>query len=167
MPKSEVEFNYSQKDLKELLKRTCGDVKNELWKHIIKFDIDLSPLQGQEFDMETPVESLQNKRLVFSLMLHFLGRSIFCSKPVHEKFKLLLKKRLKDSCNELDPSDYKDAIDKLSAAKSNHSTDEIIAPYNQLANDFQKWSNEKITWDQYVAEVSFREQIMTKLREMQ
>ncbi|CAF0994456.1 unnamed protein product [Brachionus calyciflorus] len=163
-PKAEVEFNFSEHNIKDLLKRTTEKADEKLWKNIIKFDIDLSIFHGYDCEMETPLDQLKNKRLVYSLILHFLGRSIFCSKQVHEKFKLLLKKRLKDSCNELDPSNYKKAIEKLSA-KSNHTIQEIMAPYNQLCSDFIKWSNEKITWDQHVEEVSFRETIMCKLRE--
>ncbi|RNA00255.1 hypothetical protein BpHYR1_035324 [Brachionus plicatilis] len=163
-PKAEVEFNFNDHNFKDLLKRTTENIDDKLWKHIVKFDIDLSALCGQDHDMNAPLDQLNNNRLVYSLILHFLGRSVFCSKQVHEKFKLLLKKRLKDSCNELDPSNYKKAIEKLSA-KSNHTIQEIMAPYNQMCEDFVKWSNEKITWDQHVEEVSFRETIMTKLRE--
>lgn len=163
-PKAEIEFNFNEHNFKDLLKRTTENINEKLWNNIIKFDIDLSALNGQDSDMNAQLDQLKNKRLVYSLILHFLGRSIFCSKQVQEKFRLLLKKRLKDSCNELDPNSYKRAIEKLSA-KSNHTIQEIMAPCNQMCEDFVKWSNEKITWDQHVEEVSFRETIMTKLRE--
>jgi hypothetical protein len=115
--------------------------------------------------MNTPLESLKNPRLVYSLIMHFLGRGIFCSKLVHERFKLLLKKRIKDSCNELDSMQfYKEKLNKLNAKKQ-HNIDEVIVPYTLVANDFQKWTNEPISWPDYLNELSVREVIMNKLRE--
>ena len=163
-PKAEIDFNFNENNFKDVLKRTTENIDDKLWRHILKFDIDLSVFRGQDSEIDAQLDQLKNKRLVYSLILHFLGRSIFCSKQIHEKFKQLLKKRLKDSCNELDPINYKRAIEKLSA-KSNHTVQEIMAPNNQICEDFVKWSNEKITWDQHVEEVSFREIIMSKLME--
>ncbi len=115
--------------------------------------------------MNTPLDSLKNPRLVYSLILHYLGRGIYCSKLVNERFKLLLKKRIKDSCNELDSMQfYKEKLVKLNAKKT-HIIDEVVVPYSMIANDFQKWTNESITWGDYVSELSVREIIMTKLRE--
>jgi hypothetical protein len=163
-PKAEVEFNLSSRTLKDLLKKTTENVEDKVWKQVFNFDIDFSVFRGYDYDMSTPLEELKNKRLVYSLILHYLGRGILCSKPVYDKFKLLLKRRLKDATNELDPSNYKSEVIKLSS-KSNHTVEEIMAPYNQMAVDFQKWTDEKITWEQYIAEISFRETVMSKLRE--
>jgi len=59
---------------------------------------------------------------------------------------------------------YKEKLVKLNAKKT-HIIDEVVVPYSMIANDFQKWTNESITWGDYVSELSVREIIMTKLRE--
>ena len=115
--------------------------------------------------MNSPLDSLKNPRLVYSLIMHYLGRGIFCSKLVHERFKLLLKKRVKDSCNELDSFPFfKEKLNKLNAKKP-HNIDEVLVPYNLTPNEFQKWANEPISWNEYVNELSVRDILMSKLRE--
>ncbi len=52
-----------------------------------------------------------------------------------------------------------------SSTLANHTVEEIIAPYLQVSSDYQKWSEEEITWDQYATEVLFRENVMSKLRD--
>ena len=153
--KTEIEFHFSHHSLKELLKRTTQNIDEKLWSRILKFNVDTSCLRGQDYELATPLAELKNPRLVYSVMLHYLGRSIFCSKKVHDRFKQLLKKRINESCEEL----------KIIVKNDSHTIEEIMAPYNQLATDFQRWSNETITWNEYVNELSLRENIMIRLKE--
>jgi hypothetical protein len=164
MPKIDIEFNLASRNLPDLFKKTTESIEEKIWKQTFGPDVDLTALKGYDYDLNTPLEQLKNKKLVHSLLLHYLGRGIFCSKAVNEKFKLLLKKRIKDSTNELDQSKYKCETMKLQN-KSNHTVEEILAPYNQLPNDFQKWLGEKITWDQHVVEISFKEMLLKKVTE--
>jgi hypothetical protein len=100
-------------------------------------------------------------------MYHFIGRGVLCCKKVMDRYKVLLNKKLREACGMVDPVKYKAELAKLNNAKLNHTIEEIIAPHNQFGQDVvQRWNHEQITWDQYVAEVSFRETVMINLREI-
>lgn len=163
-PKAEVEFILKSHSLKEILVRSTENINSKLWNHVFNYSVDLNVFQGRDFDLNTPLDQLKNKRLVHSLILHFLGRGIFCSAPVVNRFKQFLKKRLKETTTELNQSNLRNVLSKL-RTYTNHPIEEIMAPYNQSTSEFQKWSSEKIPWDQYCTELSFRQLVMNKLNE--
>jgi hypothetical protein len=155
IPKTEQAFTFRTHNFKDILKKTTVDMRENLWKNCLNFDIDLSCLQGLDGTMDKPLEELKNKHLVYSSILHFLGRSIFCSRQVHEKYTLLLKKRIKDIQTE----------SKCDLTSISDNIDDILMPYKKVSSDFYKWSNEPILWSDYLKEVCVKEEICSKLRE--
>jgi hypothetical protein len=179
-PKAEVEFVLNTYNLRTYLRKLSQTNQNEtLWNQIFKFPFDSSVLQpDMEYELSTNLESIKNKKLIYSFICHYLGRGIFCSKLVHDRFKSMLKQRLKDAMTDFEvrnnnnlnnenSSNHNELIihNEISNTFDNHSVEEIISPYIQIVCDYQKWSKEKITWDQFTSEVTFRETVMSKLRE--
>lgn len=167
LSRTEEEFNFNSYTLQELMVKTSENMDAKFWQKTFKFDVENGPLKGLDTDINTPLDQLKNKKLVYSLMFHYLGRSILCSKKVVDRYKALLNKKLREACGMVDPIKYKAELAKLNSAKLNHTIEEIIAPHNQFGHDVvHKWNQEQITWDQYVAEVSFRETVMINLRQI-
>jgi hypothetical protein len=160
LPKTELEFLFRTHNLKDMLKKTTVNMSENLWKNVVNFDIDLSMLQGYDWQMDSKLDELKNKHLVYSTMLHFLGRSILCSRQVYERYTLLLKRRFKDI-----QADIKSEIDGKTAVNAANNIEDILAPYKKVNSDFYKWSNETITWTDYVSEISLKEAFASKLRD--
>jgi hypothetical protein len=157
IPKNELEFQFRTHNFKDILKKTTEDVQENLWKHCVHFDIDLTCMQGQDPSMDGQLDQLKNKYLVYSSMLHFLGRSIFCSRPVYERYALLLKRRFKDI-----QTDIKAEIEEKIR---NVNLEDILTPYAKSTSDFCKWKEEPIAWMEYAGEISVKELFASKLRE--
>jgi hypothetical protein len=162
--KREADFNFASRNLPDLLRRTTENTRDKLWRKLFNFDMstfDFSPFKGEDVDMSTPLVNLKNKRLVYSVMLQYLGRSLFCSKSVQERFKTFLKRRLKDS---LETNEHKPTIMNY-CARSNHTLDDLIAPHNQQVPDVLSWQKDKLTWPDFVDELGAKELVLEKLRE--
>lgn len=161
--KTQPDFQFSQHNFKDLMERTTENMQENLWKHLIPYDIDLSVFQGEDTVMDVPLEEIKNKKLVYGLMFHFLGRSLFCSKKVMERFKMLLNKRLMDAYKELEKSDNK--LFEKYFSKSLMKIEDIISPPSKSSNELLNWYNEKLTYSEYVEELAVKEMLMSKLRE--
>lgn len=129
------EFQFSSHCFKDLLQKTTQNHRENLWKHIITWDMDLSIFDGEDIDMDSPLESLHNPLLVYSLMMHFLGRSIFCSKQIMERFRLFLRRRLMDAYKDLEKTDEA-LVNKYFNKKK---IDDIIASHIRFPSDLLKW----------------------------
>lgn len=49
--------------------------------------------------------------------------------------------------------------------KTRDNFEELIQPYDELSKDQSDWSNESITWDQYIYEIQIRQEFYKKLRD--
>ena len=105
-------FKIKESSLSTYLMRTSEDLKKNLWEKIFCFQLETSCLEGEDLDINKPLTELKNPHLVFSLLIHCLGRSIICSETVHHKFKQILKKKLLSSCDKITPKDS-DYIKKI------------------------------------------------------
>jgi hypothetical protein len=153
---------YPLKSLEKLLIKTTQNHDECLWNKIFDFEIDLSCLNGLDSDVNKALTNLCNPQLVFSLMLHNLGRAVFCCNTVYYKFKHILKKSLKESCDDcaLDQDcNYKRRIHKL---ETKLNIEDLIAPSELLSKDLK---NEAITWNQYLIELEVHDNVMTKMKE--
>lgn len=174
LPKTEQEFLFRTRQMKDLLKRTCLNMNENLWSTMVDYDTEfLNPLQGQDGSMDDKLEELKNPTLVYSLMCNFLGRSIVCSRQVFDKYTLTLKKRVKDTMSDVH-TEIKSQIENnntntTSVSKSVNALDDvlvpILVPYKRANADFAKWSNEPVSWFEYVNEIGLKEAFVSRLRE--
>lgn len=98
-------FSMKESFLSSYLIRTTENLNKNLWEKKFKFKVEATCLEGVDFDINKPLTELKNPQLVFSLMVHCLGRSLLCSETVHNKFKNILKTNLKTSCDKVIPND--------------------------------------------------------------
>ena len=150
IPKTELEFLFRTHNFKDVLKRTTINMNDNLWKNVVHFDMDLSMLQGYDASMDCKLDELKNRNLVYSSMLHYLGRCLFFSRQVYERY-----------------TRYTSELKSEMNAKATSSTDfeETLAIDKKVNSAFYKWRNETITWADYVKEISLREMFASKLRE--
>lgn len=107
--KLDYAFNFAEHSLSDLLKKTT--LSNN-WSESLNVNVKFDCLKGVDDDVERDLLELKNPKLVFSLMLHYLGRGLYCSSRVHEMFKRILKDNLIKSCQDLMPvtSEYSKKI---------------------------------------------------------
>ncbi len=165
MSKVKKPFEFKQSALSGYLVRTTDNIES-LKKEIFKWDndFDIAPLKGIDFDLEQPLTELQNPQLVFSLMLHCLGRGLLCSNNIFIKFKRQLKVNLQKSCEKIIPKDT-EYIRKICRLETAFGIEELITPYNELYLDLETYKNETIGWDEYVNELELRQTVMDNLRD--
>ena len=102
------EFCFEENSLSNFLKKTT---LNDNWLENQNLNIKFDCFKGEDSDLDKSLLELKNPDLVFSLMLHLLGRGLFCSKTVHRRFKHILKENLfKTSDNTIPESEFSKKI---------------------------------------------------------
>ncbi len=156
-------FKFDDCLLSQYLARTTEGFEN-FNQEKIKWNLNITPLQGTDSDIEKALTELQNPELVFSLMLHCLGRGLLYSNKIFTKFKRQLKSNLQKSCEKVIPKDT-EYVKKICRLETAFGIEELITPYNELYLDYETYRNETISWDEYVHELELRQTVMDNLRE--
>lgn len=129
--KFENVFKFAEHSFSDLLKKTT--LKDD-WSESLGISMKFDSLRGEDADVKTDLLELKNPKLVFSLMLHFLGRGLYCSSNVHEKFKHFLKDHLIKSCQNVIPetNEYAKKIFRFQTFFSIQSIFFEVSVQNQL-----------------------------------